>query len=193
MGWYRAWKNLQFGCMISWPSPPILPVCCGEQSDFSCTTAGTVLLKEETGTNPEAGEVRIGGIIGLVVSFHQGGDNPGLLVIQTWPHCLPGCLLLFPLQDHVLLPLNLLVRQDDCKRKDALKYLTIHWPKSQADTFFPNTGMSKERMEICSLKWDLLFLVWKKKKEQKQRGFNQDVNLLTLLGFVIDLGSCQSV
>lgn len=91
----------------------------GEQREFGCTrNVSEVLVKEETlhWTNPEAGEVRIGGIVGLVVSFHQGGDDPGLLLIQTWPHRLPGCLLLFSLQYHVLLPLNLLVCQDDCNR-----------------------------------------------------------------------------
>lgn len=170
MGWYRASKNLRFGCMISWPSPPILPVCCGEQSDFSCTTAGTASLKDETGTNPEAGEVRIGGIIGLVVSFHQGGDNPGLLVIQTWPHRLPGCLLLFPLQDHVLLPLNLLVRQDDCKRKDALKYLTIHWPKSQTQTHFSKYWDVQGKNENLHFEIRFTFFLFESiKKKEKER------------------------
>lgn len=90
----------------------------GEQSDFGWTNdnVSVVLVKEETWTNPEAGEIRIGGIIGFVVSFHQGRDDPGLLIIQPWPHCLPGCLFLFPLQYHFLLPLNLLVCQDDCNR-----------------------------------------------------------------------------
>lgn len=65
-------------------------------------------------TDPEAVEVGIGGIVGLVVSFHQGGNNFGLLLVQTWPHGLAGRLLLLPLHYHVLLPLDLLVRQDDC-------------------------------------------------------------------------------
>lgn len=71
----------------------------GEQNDFGCTNVSVVWVKEETlyWTNPEAGEVRIGGIVGLVVSLHQGWDDPGLLLIQTWPHRLPGCLLFFPL------------------------------------------------------------------------------------------------
>lgn len=68
-------------------------------------------------TNPEAGEVRIGGIVGLVVSFHQRRDNSGLLLIQTWLCCLPCCLLLFSLQYHLLFPLNLFVSQDNCKEK----------------------------------------------------------------------------
>lgn len=64
-------------------------------------------------TNPEAREIWIGGIVGLVVSFHQAGDDPGLLIVQPRPHCLPGCLLFFPLQNHILLPLNLLICEDN--------------------------------------------------------------------------------
>lgn len=85
-------------------------------------------------TNPEAGEVGIGGIKGLVVSLHQTGDDTGLLLVQTWPHRLPCGLLLFPLYYHVLLPLNLLVGQDDCERRwdgeDIEKHLT-HSSNSQ--------------------------------------------------------------
>lgn len=94
----------------------------GQQSDFGCADdklkLNAVVVEEETlcWTHPEAGEVGIGGIVGLVVSLHQTGDDLGLLLVQTWPHRLSGCLLLFPLHYHVLLPLNLLVGQDDCKR-----------------------------------------------------------------------------
>lgn len=112
----------------------------GEQSEFGCNTVSVVLVKGETlyWTNPEAGEVRIGGIVGLVVSFHQGGDDSGLLLIQTWPHCLPGCLLLFPFYYHVLLPLDFLVCQDDCnidRKRGYIKCLAIHrWKNSPAHT-----------------------------------------------------------
>lgn len=91
-----------------------------------------VLVKKENikfWTNPEAGEVRVGSIVGLVVSFHQRGDNSGLLLIQTWLCCLPGCLLLFSLQYHLLFPLNLFVSQDNCKwkQKRSNKQLAIQW------------------------------------------------------------------
>lgn len=74
--------------------------------------------EERWRTDPEAVEVGVGGIVGLVVSFHQGGNNSGLLLVQTWPHGLAGRLLLLPLHYHVLLPLDLLVRQDDCGEND---------------------------------------------------------------------------
>lgn len=72
---------------------------------------------ERRHTDPEAVEVGVGGIVGLVVSFHQGGNNFGLLLVQTWPHGLAGRLLLLPLHYHVLLPLDLLICQNDCRKK----------------------------------------------------------------------------
>lgn len=130
----------------------------GEQSEFGCNTVSVVLVKGETlyWTNPEAGEVWIGGIVGLVVSFHQGGDDPGLLLIQTWPHCLPGCLLLFPLYYHVLLPLDFLVCQDDCnidRKRGYVKYLAIHrWKNSPAHTrnYFPTSYIDFFIKMACS-------------------------------------------
>lgn len=81
------------------------------------TAAGyRVFVKNNTRTNPKAREIRIGGIVGLVVSFYQAGDDPSLLLIQSWLHRLAGCLLLLPLHYHFLFPLNLLICQYNCNR-----------------------------------------------------------------------------
>lgn len=68
-------------------------------------------------TDPEAAEVGVGVVVGLVMRLHQGGDDLALLVAQPWPPRLllrlPLRLLVLPPLDQVLLPLHLLVRQDD--------------------------------------------------------------------------------
>lgn len=64
-------------------------------------------------THPELGEVGIGGVVGLVVGVQQDGDDVLLFLRQLGPQTVPQGFLLLPLQDHLPLPLHLLVRQDD--------------------------------------------------------------------------------
>lgn len=65
-------------------------------------------------THPELGEVGIGGVVGLVVGVQQDGNDLLLLLRQLGPQTVPQGFLLLPLQDHLSLPLHLLIRQDDC-------------------------------------------------------------------------------
>lgn len=65
-------------------------------------------------TYPELGEVGIGGVVGLVVGIQQDGDDALLLLRQLGPQTVPQGFLLLPLQDHLPLPLHLLICQDDC-------------------------------------------------------------------------------
>lgn len=65
-------------------------------------------------THPETAEVSIGGVIGLVVGVQQDSDDALLLFRQPGPQTVPEGLFFLPLQDHLPLPLHLLIRQDDC-------------------------------------------------------------------------------
>lgn len=65
-------------------------------------------------THPELGEVGIGGVVGLVVGVQQDGDDVLLFLRQLGPQTVLQGFLLLPLQDHLPLPLHLLIRQDDC-------------------------------------------------------------------------------
>lgn len=68
-------------------------------------------------TNPEPAEVRVGIVVCFVVRLHQSGDDLTLLIGQPRPPGLLLCftlsLLIFPPLNQVLLPLNLLICQND--------------------------------------------------------------------------------
>lgn len=68
-------------------------------------------------TDPEAAEVGVGVVVGLVVRLHQRGDDLALLVGQPGPPRLTLRLtlrlLVLPPLDQVLLPLHFLICQDD--------------------------------------------------------------------------------
>lgn len=112
---HGRWRTPDCQDVGSLASPIALPMW---PSDRGPTQVSWQRRQRKSGnTDPEAVEVGVGGIVGLVVSFHQGGNNFGLLLVQTWPHGLAGRLLFLPLHYHVLLPLDLLICQDDCRVK----------------------------------------------------------------------------
>lgn len=60
-------------------------------------------------TYPEAPEVGIGGVVGLVVGIQQDGDDVLLLLRQLGPQAVLQSLFLLSLHDHLPLTLHLLV------------------------------------------------------------------------------------
>lgn len=68
-------------------------------------------------TDPEAVEVGVGVVVGLVVCLHQRGDDLALLLAQPGslrlPLRLPLRLLILPPLDQIFLPLHLLICQND--------------------------------------------------------------------------------
>lgn len=67
-------------------------------------------------TDPEAVEVGVGVVVGLVVCLHQRGDDLALVLAQPGSLRLPLRLLILPPLDQILLPLHLLICQDDWGR-----------------------------------------------------------------------------
>lgn len=115
LGYYKItlWSSIRSLCLL-YCTHSLLSLFTWRNENIS-----VVQVKEEvlSSTDPEASEVSVGGVVGLVVSFHQAGDDPRLLVIQPWPLRLPGRFLLLPLHDHFPFPLNLLICQYDCKSR----------------------------------------------------------------------------
>lgn len=79
-----------------------------------------LILQGQQAAYPELAEVGIGGVIGLVVGVQQDGDDALLLLRQPGPQAVLQGLLLLPLQDHLPLPLHLLIGQDDCGQEESI-------------------------------------------------------------------------
>lgn len=91
------------------------PLLCPRPSDGSSPHSPSFPRQPaRSWTHPELGEVGIGGVVGLVVGIQQDGDDLLLLLRQLGPQTVPQGFLLLPLQDHLSLPLHLLICQDDC-------------------------------------------------------------------------------
>lgn len=63
---------------------------------------------------PETGEVGVGVVIGFVMRLHQCGDDRTLLLREAGLVRFLVRLLILPLLDQILLPLHLLIGQDNC-------------------------------------------------------------------------------
>lgn len=116
-GWKRAGCE---GC--SWESSPgqRRDICTGFYGDGTDAALGAAGAEVGIGaavppTHPKLVEVGVCGVKGFVVGLQEGVDDFLLLLRQFGLQALLQRFLLFALQDHLTLPLHLLVRQDDCR------------------------------------------------------------------------------
>lgn len=72
-------------------------------------------------TYPKLGEVGVRGVVGFVMSLQEDVDDFLLLLREFGLQALLEGFLLLALQYHLALPLNLLVRQDDCRDRERVR------------------------------------------------------------------------
>lgn len=91
------------------------------------------MLRWESGlscppTYPKLVEVGVSGVKSFVVGLEEDVNDFLLLLRQLGLQALLQRFLLFALQDHLTLPLHLLIRQDDCRdgRKER-RVANRHW------------------------------------------------------------------
>lgn len=82
-----------------------------------CTGIGACVPQ----TYPKLGEVSVRGVIGFAMSLKEDVNDFLLLLREFGLQALLECLLLLALQYHLTLPLNLLVRQDDCRDSESIR------------------------------------------------------------------------
>lgn len=82
------------------------------RAHFLYLTIGEI---KECSTDSEFHKVGVGVIIGLVMRLHQRADDLTLLLSQPGLLRLPHRLLFLSFQDQLLLPLYLLISQNDCR------------------------------------------------------------------------------
>lgn len=107
-------------------------------------------------TDPKAWEVGVGVVVGLVVSLHQRGDDLALLLAQPGSLRLPLRLLILPPLDQILLPLHLLICQDDWGRgrRRGDRWEEEWWERGNTASLIAfHRSLSQISWQQWSIKW----------------------------------------